>query len=77
MRHAKKAATNLIQSDWMAPEKVKRWWPAIVHGTTYGLPFLLITQSPLALAVIVATRVVTVDRLGLRSGIAVVDQITP
>ncbi len=24
----------LIQSDWMATEKVKRWWPAIVHGTT-------------------------------------------
>ncbi|MDH6708560.1 hypothetical protein P3T27_005300 [Kitasatospora sp. MAA19] len=32
--------------------------PPIVHGTTYGLPFLLITQSPLALAVIVATHVV-------------------
>ncbi|WP_369227827.1 hypothetical protein AB5J52_46705 [Streptomyces sp. R39] len=42
----------------MATEKVKRWWPAIVHGTTYGLPFLLITQSPLALAEIVATHVV-------------------
>jgi hypothetical protein len=30
----------------------------IVHGTTYGMPFLLITQFPLALAVIVATHVV-------------------
>ncbi|MFE6157211.1 DUF3307 domain-containing protein [Streptomyces sp. NPDC057889] len=48
----------LIQSDWMATEKVKRWWPAVVHGTTYGLPFLLITQSPLALSMIVVTHIV-------------------
>ncbi|MEU1827158.1 DUF3307 domain-containing protein [Streptomyces abikoensis] len=52
------AGDYLIQSDWMATEKVKRWWPAIVHGTTYGLPFLLITQSPFALAVIVVTHIV-------------------
>lgn len=52
------AGDYLIQSDWMATEKVKRWWPAIVHGATYGLPFLLITQSPLALAVIVVTHIV-------------------
>ncbi|MGW3816333.1 DUF3307 domain-containing protein [Streptomyces sp. NPDC005046] len=52
------ADAYLIQSDWMATEKVKRWRPAIVHGTTYGLPFLLITQSPLALAVIVVTHIV-------------------
>jgi hypothetical protein len=49
------AGDYLIQSDWMATEKVKRWWPAVVHGTTYGLPFLLITQSPAALAVIGCT----------------------
>ncbi|MGW4985415.1 hypothetical protein [Streptomyces mirabilis] len=29
-----------------------------MHGTTYGLPFLLITQSPCVLAVIVVTHVV-------------------
>lgn len=45
----------LIQSDWMAAEKTKRWWPAWVHAFTYGLPFLFVTQSPLALAVIVGT----------------------
>jgi len=54
----------LIQSHWMAVEKTKRWWPAIVHATTYGLPFLLITQSPAAMAVIVGTHAV-IDRYRL------------
>jgi Protein of unknown function (DUF3307) len=48
----------LIQSHWMASEKTKRWWPAIAHALTYGLPYLLVTQSPAALAVIVVTHVV-------------------
>ena len=26
----------LIQSDWMASEKTKKWWPAIAHGITYS-----------------------------------------
>lgn len=51
----------LVQSHWMATEKTKRWWPAIAHAVTYGLPFLLITQSPLALLVIVGTHAV-IDR---------------
>lgn len=52
------AGDFVLQSDWMAAEKVRRWWPAIVHGATYGLPFLLLTQSPPALAVIVVTHIV-------------------
>jgi Protein of unknown function (DUF3307) len=48
----------LLQSDWMASEKTKRWWPAVAHAVTYGLPFLLATQSVLALAVIVGTHAV-------------------
>ena len=54
----------LIQSDWMAQEKTKRWWPAVAHAVTYGLPFLFVTQSPLALAVIVGTHAV-IDRYRL------------
>lgn len=54
----------ILQSHWMASEKTKRWWPAIAHGVTYGLPFLLVTQSPAALAVIVGTHVV-IDRYRL------------
>ena len=42
----------LTQSDWMANEKTKRWWPAWVHAITYGLPFVLITRSVPALVVI-------------------------
>jgi len=48
----------VLQSDWMANEKTKRWFPAWAHAVTYGLPFLLVTQSPLALAVIVVTHAV-------------------
>lgn len=53
-----------IQNDWMALEKTKRWWPAIVHGVTYTLPFIplvywLDTQWPLlALLVIGGTHIV-------------------
>lgn len=54
----------LIQSDWMAQEKTKRWWPAIAHALTYGIPFLFVTQSPLALLVIVGTHAV-IDRYRL------------
>ena len=48
----------LIQSDWMASEKTKRWWPAIAHGVTYTIPYALVTQSLLALAVIAGTHII-------------------
>lgn len=54
----------LLQSHWMATEKTKRWWPAWAHALTYGLPFLLVTQSPAALAVIVVTHAI-IDRYRL------------
>jgi hypothetical protein len=54
----------LIQSHWMATEKTKRWWPAVAHALTYGLPFLVITRNPVALAVIVVTHAV-IDRYRL------------
>lgn len=52
------AGDYLIQSDWMANEKTKRWWPAIAHGLTYTIPYAFITQSPLALAVIAGTHII-------------------
>lgn len=52
------AGDYILQSDWMANEKTKRWFPAWVHAVTYGLPFLFVTQSPAALAVIVVTHAV-------------------
>jgi hypothetical protein len=51
----------LIQTDWMATEKTKRWLPAVAHGVTYGVAYLFVTQSPAALAVIVLTHIV-IDR---------------
>ena len=54
----------LIQSDWMANEKTKHWWPAVAHGVTYTLPWLIVTQSVLALAVIAGTHII-IDRFRL------------
>jgi hypothetical protein len=54
-----------IQTDWMAQEKTKYWSPAIWHGVTYGVPFLVfavlsdtLSLSLVALAVIVVTHIV-------------------
>lgn len=54
----------LLQTDWMAQKKTTQWWPAILHGVTYTLPFLFITQSPLALLVIGGTHIL-IDRFRL------------
>lgn len=48
----------VLQSHWMATQKTERWWPAVVHGVVYTLPFLLVTQSPIALTVIAFTHIV-------------------
>lgn len=42
----------LLQSEWMATEKTRRSFAALVHCLTYILPFLFITQNPYTLAVI-------------------------
>jgi len=54
----------LFQSHWMATEKTKRWWPAWAHALTYGLPYVAVTRSIPALAVIVITHAV-IDRYRL------------
>lgn len=54
----------VTQSDWMAQEKTKRWFPAAAHAAVYSLPFLLITQNPWALLVIVGTHYL-IDRYRL------------
>lgn len=48
----------LLQSDWMATSKTSKWAAAIVHVGVYGLPFLLLTRSWPALAVIVLSHLV-------------------
>lgn len=54
----------LLQSDWMANEKTKRSAAAAVHALAYGLPFLLLGPSAIALVVIVSTHFV-IDRFRL------------
>jgi len=39
----------VIQSDWMAIEKTKQSWAALIHALVYTIPFLFITQSIQAL----------------------------
>lgn len=51
----------VIQTDWMAAEKTKRLGVAVVHALVYALPFLALTQSPVALTMIVGTHAL-IDR---------------
>jgi hypothetical protein len=50
-----------LQSSWMANEKTKSHFPALVHVLTYGLAFLFLRPSWAALFVIVSTHFV-IDR---------------
>lgn len=51
----------ILQSDWMANEKTKRSLAALAHVVCYGLPFIFLSPSLLALATIVGTHFV-IDR---------------
>lgn len=42
----------VLQSDWMAREKTKRFWVAKLHALTYALPFLWLRPSASAFFVI-------------------------
>jgi hypothetical protein len=50
----------VTQSDWMAQNKTKSDWAALVHGTVYSLPFLFIGDWR-AFLVILSTHVL-IDR---------------
>lgn len=54
----------VLQNHWMAVQKTSRWLPALAHGVTYTIPFVLITQSWAALLVIGGTHVI-IDRYRL------------
>jgi hypothetical protein len=54
----------ILQSHWMATEKTKQSLAAAVHAFVYSLPFVLITQSVAALAVICGTHFL-IDRFRL------------
>lgn len=54
----------ILQSDYMAQKKSELWAAAISHVVLYTLPFVLLTQSPAALAFIAVTHLV-IDRYRL------------
>jgi hypothetical protein len=58
-----------LQSHWLANEKTKRWFPAIVHGLLYTVPFLLLTTDPVKLLIISVTHMV-IDRYRLANWVA-------
>lgn len=53
----------LTQSDWMAQNKTKHWFPALCHAVVYSLPFLLIGSLE-AVGIIFATHYL-IDRFRL------------
>ena len=54
----------ILQSHWMATEKTKNSLAAAIHAVTYTFPFMLITSSLEALAVILVSHFF-IDRLRL------------
>ena len=54
----------ILQSDWMAQNKTKQSLAAAIHAVTYTLPFVLLTHSPAALAIIAGTHFL-IDRFRL------------
>jgi hypothetical protein len=59
----------ILQTSHMAENKIRNMWIAILHAFVYSLPFLLITQSPAALATIFGTHAV-IDRYRLAAQVA-------
>ena len=54
----------VLQNHWMAGTKTKSWLAALLHAGLYTLPFLVLTQSALALLVIFGTHAL-IDRYRL------------
>jgi hypothetical protein len=54
----------ILQTHAMATQKTSSWKYAILHGVTYGIPFLVATHSIAALLVIVVTHII-IDRFRL------------
>jgi hypothetical protein len=54
----------VLQSDWMASHKTRRWAPCALHVITYGIPFLFLWPSWNAMVLIVGTHYL-IDRYRL------------
>lgn len=54
----------ILQSDWMAREKIKSWLPAAIHAGLYSIGFILLTHSSVAWLVIFGAHLL-IDRFRL------------
>lgn len=54
----------VLQSEWMAINKARSTFAALVHVVCYTLPFVVLTQNPHALVLIAGTHFV-IDRFGI------------
>lgn len=54
----------VFQNHWMANNKVKAWWPALVHALIYSLMFVMLKPSLVAWLVIFGTHLL-IDRFRL------------
>ena len=54
-----------LQSTWMANNKTKRWFPALVHVSAYFIPFLIVFKPSLAAAAVIIGTHAVIDRYRL------------
>ncbi len=54
-----------LQSSWMASNKTRRWFPAIVHACAYFLPFFFILHPSLPAALVIMGTHAVIDRFRL------------
>lgn len=55
----------ITQTDWMARNKTKYFWPATVHGLVYTLPFIYFFHLSTLSALVICWSHVLIDRFGL------------
>lgn len=64
----------ILQSSWMANNKVKRWFPAIIHACTYFVPFLIVFRPSLIAALVMIGTHAAIDRFRLAKYVAFANQ---
>lgn len=60
----------LLQSSWMANNKTKHWFPAIVHACVYFIPFFLLIRPSLTAAVVIIGTHAVIDHFRLARHVA-------
>jgi hypothetical protein len=54
----------ILQTHWMAVNKVKKTWVALTHAAYYTVPFFFVTTSIYALSIICVTHAI-IDRFSI------------